>query len=84
MFSLYRKLSERLKVKVKRQYKFDRSLDPSEVPVIRDKLSFHEKFYHYVDNNNFNKSCSFKNQRNKGQQEKTIECYHWVKYLNFT
>ena len=36
------------------------------------KLSLNEKFHPYVDNSIFNKHCSFKNQGNKGQQEKVI------------
>ena len=54
-FSLYPELYQRLKVKAQRQYKFECSLDPSDVPAIKGKLSSDEKFYPFVDNSGFNK-----------------------------
>ena len=71
-FSLYPKLYQRLKPKAQRQYKFECSLNPSEVPGIKAKSSSDKKFYPFVDNSTFNKYCSFKHQGNKGQQEKAI------------
>ena len=71
-FFLYPKLYQHLKLKAQRQYKFECSLDPSEVPGIKAKWSSDEKFYPFVDNSTFNKYCSFKHQGNKGQQEKVI------------
>ena len=70
-FSLYPKLYQRLKLKAQRQYKFECSLDPSEVPGIKAKWSSDEKFYPFV-NSTFNKYCSFKHLRNKRQQDKAI------------
>ena len=58
--------------KAKGQYKFECSLDPSEVPGIKAKWSSDEKFYPFVDNSTFNKYCLFKDQGNRGQQEKAI------------
>ena len=58
--------------KAKGQYKFECSLNPSEVPGIKAKWSSDEKFYPFVDNSTFNKYCSFKHQGNKGQQGKVI------------
>ena len=54
-FSLYPELYQRLKVKAQKQYKFECSLDPSDVPAIKGKLSSDEKFYPFVDNSAFNK-----------------------------
>ena len=71
-FSLYPKLYQRLKLKAQRQYKFECSLDPSQVLGIKVKQSSDEKFYPFVDNSTFNKYCSFKHQGNKEQQEKAI------------
>ena len=70
-FSLYPKLYQCLKPKA--QYKFECSLDPSEVPGIKFKWSSDEKCYPFVDNSTFNKHCSFKHQGNKGQLEKAIK-----------
>ena len=47
-------------------------MDPSEVPGIKAKWSSDEKFYPFVDNSTFNKYCLFKDQGNRGQQEKAI------------
>ena len=71
-FSLYSKLYQHLKLEAQRQYKFECSLDPFEVPGMKAKWSSDKKFYPYVDNSTFNKYCSFKHQGNKGQQEKAI------------
>ena len=71
-FSLYPRLQQRLKLKAQRQYKFDCTLVPSEVPGIKAKWSSDEKFYPFVHNSAFNKYCSFKHQGNKGQQEEAI------------
>lgn len=61
-----------MKLKTQILYKVECNLDLSGVPYIRAKLSSVEKFYPYVDNNIFNKYCSFRHQENKGQQEKAI------------
>ena len=61
-FFLYPKLHEPLKLKAQRQYKLEYSLHPSEVPGIKAKMSSDETFYPYVDNNVFNRYCSFKHQ----------------------
>ena len=58
--------------KAKGQYKFECSLNPSEIPGIKAKWSSDEKFYPFVDNITFNKYCLFKDQGNRGQQEKAI------------
>ena len=71
-FLLYWRLNKRLKLKVQRQYKFECSLDPSEVSSIRAKWWLDEKIYLCVENNIFSKYCPFKHQGNKEQQEKTI------------
>ena len=47
-------------------------MDASEVPGIKAKWSSDEKFYPFVDNSTFNKYCLFKDQGNKGQQEKAV------------
>ena len=49
-FFLYPKLHQHLKLKAQGQHKFECSLDPSEVPDIKAKLSSDEKFYPYVGN----------------------------------
>lgn len=72
MPSLYPKLSEHLQVKVERHYKFECSLDPSEVSVIWNKLPLQEKVYHYAYNNIFTIYSSFKNERNKGNKRKPL------------
>ena len=46
-------------------------MDPFEVPGIKAKWSSDEKFYPLV-NSTFNKYCSFKDLRNKQQQDKAI------------
>lgn len=47
-------------------------MNPSEVPVIKTKLSSDEKFYPYVVINVFNKYYPFKHQGNNGNQERVI------------
>ena len=49
-FFLYPKLYQHLKLKAQRQYKFECSLDPSEVPGIKAKWSSDEKSCPSVDN----------------------------------
>ena len=71
-FSLYPRLYQRLKLKAQREYKFQYSLDPNEVPIISGKWCLDEKFYPAVNEDIFNAYCSFKRQGNKGQQEKAL------------
>ena len=70
-FSLHPKLYQRLKLKAQREYKFECSLDPNEVPSISAKWCLDEKFYPAV-NEDILTYCSFKHPRNKGQQEKAL------------
>ena len=58
-FSLYPKLYQRLKLKVQREYKFQCSLDPNEVPSISAKWCLDEKFDPAVNEDIFNAYCSF-------------------------
>ena len=53
-FSLYPRLYQRLKLKAQREYKFQYSLDPSEVPIISGKWCLDEKFYPAVNEDIFN------------------------------
>ena len=64
-FSLYPKLYQRLKLKAQREYKFQCSLDPNEVPSISAKWCLDEKFYPAVNEDIFNAYCSFKHQGKK-------------------
>ena len=65
-FSLFPKLYQRLKLKSQREYKFQCSLDPNEVPSISAKWCLDEKFYLEVNEDIFNAYCSFKHPGNKG------------------
>ena len=69
-FSSYPKLYQRLKLKAQREYKFQCSLIPNEVPSISAKWCLDEKFYPAV--NEDNAYCSFKHPGNKRQQEKAL------------
>ena len=71
-FSLYPKLYQRLKLSAQREYKFQCSLDPNEVPSISAKWCLGEKFYAAVNEDIFNAYCSFKHQGNRGQHEKAL------------
>ena len=71
-FSLYPKLYQRLKLSAQREYKFQCSLDPNEVPSILAKWCLDEEFYPAVNEDIFNACYSFKHQGNKGQQKKTL------------
>ena len=73
-FSLYPKLYQRLKLKAQREYKFQCSLDPNEVPSISAKWCLAETFYPTVNEDIFNAYCSFKYQGDRGQQEKAVCC----------
>ena len=57
-------------------------MDHSEVPGIKAKWSSDQKLCPYVDNSTFS-NCSFKHQRNKGQQEKGIRMLQSRKIITF-
>ena len=59
-YSLYPKLYQSLKFKTQREYKFQCSLDPSEVPSISGKWYLDVKFYPAVNEDIFNAYCPFK------------------------
>ena len=71
-FSLYPKLYQRLKLNTQREYKFQCSLDPNEVPSISAKWCLDETFYPAVNEDIFDACCSFKYQGNREQQEKAV------------
>ena len=71
-FSWYPKPYQRLKPEAQRDYKFQCSFDPNEVPSISAKWCSDEKFCPEVNEDIFNAYCSFKHPGNKGQQEKAL------------
>ena len=71
-FSFYPKLYQRLKLKAQREYKFQCSLDPNEMPIISAKWCLDEQFYPALNEDIFNAYCSFKHQGNKGNRKKAL------------
>ena len=71
-FSLYPKLVNKLKTNTKKNYKFQCSLDPVDIPQTTAKWTSNEVNYPIVNKDIFLQYCSFKKQGNSGQQEKAV------------